>query len=122
MKKTPQAQIDMLAEGMARGQSLAAAARAAGIVDRTARNIVTTPSFKQQLTDLRQQVMAQVAGGLAEVAVKAVAGLASLLDAPDLDPETKLKVCRGALADWLSASGQVDLAERTRTIEERLDR
>lgn len=119
-KTTPQALVDQLAEHVAKGHSLAAAARKVGLAERTARNIVKRPSFKHTVTQLRQGVMEQIVGKMGVVANNAVVVLADLIGQQSLDPETKLRLCRGVLADYLSASNQVDLVGRLADVEEKL--
>lgn len=121
-KKTTQSSIDYLAELIASGQSISAAARAVGIADRTARNLVTKPEFKRVVAELRHDVMAQISGKMSDVAMKAVAGLLKLVEDESLDAELRLKVCRGVVADWVAIGGQVDLARRMAEAEEKLER
>jgi hypothetical protein len=121
-KKTPDALIARMAALVAAGGSLRASAERAGIPERTARRLAAGEAFKQRVASLRHEVNSRIAGTLGRVALKATRRLDAILDDGEVDAEVKLRAIRGAIADWITASGHVDLAERYAKVEEQLGR
>jgi hypothetical protein len=109
--------VERVALGVARGFSLAAAARAAGVPDRTARDWAATPEFKQTVKRLRESIVAQAVGHLSRLAVKAARRLGRLTDHPD--PDVALKASVALLDKAGAALDRHDLAERLAALEAR---
>jgi hypothetical protein len=108
---------DAVALGVARGLSVSAAARAAGVSERTARAWANAPDFKQTVRRAREHVIDQVVGCMNTLAVKATVNLGKLIDSADEDVSLKASV---ALLDRLLAVREaVELEDRLTALEAR---
>src|SRR5262245_45361384 len=96
-----EALVERVALGVASGLSLAAAARAAGVPDRTARDWAATPEFKQTVRRHREAIVTRTVGRLARLGVRAAKRLGELVESRD--EETALKAAT-ALLDRLGAA------------------
>jgi hypothetical protein len=114
--KTPQGKIDAIALAVARGLSLAAAAREAAVAESTARRWAAEPGFPRRVTRIRQEILSQSVGILALAMTRAAVKLGRLIDDPD--SEVSLKACRAVNADFLALHAHADLAERLDALEE----
>jgi len=83
---------ELLAAELAAGKTVAEAATAAGIGERTAFRRLTDQTFKARVTELRAQMVAEAAGRLSKSMAKASDVLAKLLDSTDENVQHKAAV------------------------------
>src|SRR3954447_183554 len=98
--KVPEGKVDQVALGVARGLSLASAAREASVPESTARRWAADPDFPRRVARLRGEILSQSVGILALLMTKAAVKLGKLIDDPD--SEVSLKACRAVNADFLA--------------------
>lgn len=116
---TPEGQIDRLALGVARGLSVRAASKAAGVAPRTGQRWASAPGFPPRVRKIRERIMSQAVGKLTVLANKAAVRLSRLVDSADED--IGLKAVRGVFADLTAARNSLDLAARIEALEAHAD-
>ncbi|MCA1684528.1 MAG: hypothetical protein LC745_00790 [Planctomycetia bacterium] len=117
--KRPEGKIDAIALSVARGLSLAAAAREVSVPESTARRWAADPGFPRRVIQIRQEIVSQSVGLLALLMIKAAIKLGKLIDDPD--SEVRLKACRAVNADFLALHTHADLSERLDALEDPAD-
>lgn len=115
-RKTPQATIDELTLALARGSTLAAAAKRLDLPERTARDIAGRDEVRARVVLLRVEITSRATGRLANLAVRAAATLGELL-APEHPANVRLAAAREILASLMKASTHVDAADRSARID-----
>lgn len=114
--KIPEAKLDEVATGVARGLSLSAAAREASVPESTARRWAADPAFSKRVALVRRGIVSQDVGVLGLLMVKAAVKLGKLID--DGVSEVSLKACRAVNADFMALHAHADLSERFDALEE----
>ncbi len=107
----------VLLASLAAGMSHAAAARAAGISERTVRRRVLEPEFAVQLTQVKDEHVAQISHRLMGLVPTAVDTLTALT-APDVPPGVRLRAASILLANartWREAN---EIENRLRALED----
>lgn len=117
--KVPDAKVEQLALAVARGCSLASAARDASVPITTARRWADDPEFPRMVSRFRDQVITQAVGILAKLLTKASVKLGKLIDDPD--SEVSLKACRAVNADFQTLHSYADLSRRLDDLEQSPD-
>ena len=106
---------EALALGLATGQTLRAAAAAAGVAERTATRRWADPAFRRRVSELRGELVAQALGGVADGMADAAATLRALLGA---DRESvRLGAARALLELGVKLRDSVELQERLQALE-----
>lgn len=116
---TPEARIDAVALGVARGLSVRAAAKAAGVSVSTGQRLSSAAGFDARVRKLRDKIVSRAIGRLSALALKSANRLGKLVDSAD--EEIALKSARAILADLTSLKDQAELADRLTALEERAD-
>jgi hypothetical protein len=116
--ETPEKDV-ALALALAVGASTTAAAEQAGISRVTAWRKLADPAFRQLVANLRAELMAEAVGKLANTMNRAADALATTLDSAD--ERVRLRGARAVLTLGHRLHESIDLDERIREIEERLD-
>src|SRR5262249_16669357 len=110
---------EALAVALARGLTIAAAAEAAGISERTARRRLKDAAFRARVKQLRGEMVERTVGALSDASGKAVRTLSRLLG-----PSTRAGVRRSAaatiLGELVKLKGVLDLEERVAELERRV--
>jgi hypothetical protein len=105
----------LLVAGLAAGQSVEAAARQAGVSERTARRRLGDPTFQRALAEARRVVLAQALGVLVDASTAAARALRALLDAEGESIRLRAAV---AILDAARAHVELDdLAQRVEALE-----
>jgi hypothetical protein len=86
---------DALALALASGQTLRAAAAAAGIAERTAARRWADPAFRDRVTELRAEMVSRASGKMGDAMAEAADVLRKLLRAKK--ESTRLAACRAIL-------------------------
>jgi hypothetical protein len=110
---------ESLALALSTGQTIADAARAAGVSERTARRRWADPDFRRRVADLRGEVIAQAASRLAAAMTRAADRLALLVDSPD--HRTALAAAKAVVGLGLLAREKVDSEGLVRELEAKLE-
>lgn len=118
--RTPEGQVDRLALGVARGLSIRAASRAAGVASRTGQRWASDPAFSGRVRKIRERIMSQAVGKLTVLANRAAATMGELLKDTN-DPDLRLKAARGVWADLTAGRDSLDLAARLEALEAHAD-
>jgi hypothetical protein len=100
---------------LARGESVPAAARAAGFSERTARRRAVDPDLRLQVRQARSALLARAVGQLADATMAAVETLRELLAAEG--ESVRLGAARSILDAAMRGSELIDLAERVESLE-----
>ena len=116
-RKVPQGTVDELALLVARGMSVAAAARSLDVLDRTARNWAATTEFKATVDSIRASVISQSVGALGKAAVKAVKVLGKLLDSKSED--VQMRAAKEVLSNLLAVRDHAEVSARVDALERR---
>jgi hypothetical protein len=103
---------------LAGGQTVRDAARTAGVGERTATRRWADPEFRQRVTCLRAEMVAQAAGQLADGMAEAATTLRRLLTAEA--ESVRLSAARSILEIGTRLRETVELEARLQAIEERL--
>lgn len=106
-----------LIAALAAGASYVDAAKAAGVSERTVRRRMAEPAFRQQVDEIRAEMLAQAVAKLTSASVKAVETLEALLGSP-LD-FARLSAARAILELAAKYREQHDIAERIAALEAR---
>lgn len=104
-----------LALAMARGQTLRAWAKAAGIAERTARNWSAHPEFKPLVIELREEIVKRAVARLAGSTVKAVTALVKLLKSEN--EGTRLRAAQAILTNYSSLDMYSDIRGRLAALD-----
>jgi hypothetical protein len=107
--------IDLLATKVAEGHSVAAAARAIGVPERTARLWASKPEFKTAVADIRRSVVSQTVGILSRASVKATGRLVKLTESADED--IALKASNSLLDKLMAIRSHLELEARIEALE-----
>jgi hypothetical protein len=110
---------EALAVALAAGQTLRAAATAAGIGERTATRRWADPGFRRRVVELRAEAVARATGKLADGMAEAADVLRQLLDA-DTPPAVRLGACRAMLELAVKLRESVEMEERLQALENHL--
>lgn len=113
--KLPEGKVDQLALAVARGSSLASAARSLDVPLRTAQRWAGDPTFPARVVLIRREILSESIGVMTFLTVKAAEKLDGLLDSAD--EEIRLKAVRAVYADFLSVHTYSDLAARLDALE-----
>lgn len=116
--KRPEGKVDRLALAVARGSSLAAAARHLDVPESTARRWAAEPTFKPTVDGFRRQMISRAVGHLTRAANSAVMVLVKLLKSDDED--VRLKAARAVLSDLINVQSHTELADRIGALEAEL--
>ena len=108
---------ELLALEMAKGRTLADAAKSLGIAERTARRWYAEPAFRPRVDDLRRRLIDDAIGKLAEAASEAVSTLVALLK-PGNPPTVRLGASRGVLSALIDIQSHADLSDRIAALED----
>ncbi len=108
-----------LLSALAAGSSVEAAAKAAGISERTVYRRLQSPSFQGHLAALRDELVTGALGELVGSASEAVATLKRLLDARD--ERVQLGAARALLDQLLRLRETVLLEQRIRALERNVE-
>jgi hypothetical protein len=103
---------------LARGEGVPAAAKAAGLAERTARRRANDPDFRQQVSRVRCDLLARAAGILADQSTAAARTLADLLSSPS--ETVRLRAAVALLDSAMKAVEASDVADRVIALEEAL--
>lgn len=111
---------DLLALAAARGESIAEAARALGIAERTAYRWAGEDDFKARVDDLRRRLVNEAVGRLTAASGEAVAALREML-APGVPPSARVAAARALLTGLIDLQNHVELAQRVAELEQRIN-
>jgi hypothetical protein len=112
-------QNDMLALALARGETVAAAARAAGLSERTVRRRLEDAEFRRLVESARGELWGAASGLLSALASKAAGVLGELMDS---DSESiRLSAARAALEHGTALRGLIDLESKVSELERVID-
>src|SRR5690242_7598586 len=108
---------------MARGRRINAAARLAGIGERTAYRWNKDPAIREQIAEIHRANLGRAMGRLAAGAELAAAEMVKLITstAPAATINARLAACRAVLADLISVRAHVELSEQVAEMVRRLD-
>ncbi len=109
----------VLIEALAAGQSVAHAARLAGISVRTAFRRLDECSFQTAVRDCRNNMFEEAAGALAATTKKAAKTLENLLD--DESPSIQLSAAKAVLDASQRLRETLDIEQRLAAIESRFE-
>ena len=101
---------------LAAGATVADAARAAGVSERTVYRRLGDADFKRQIGEARAEILARAVARLTSASVRAVEALEGLLDS-DMD-FARLGAARSILEIGMKLREQLDLAERVEALEQ----
>jgi predicted ArsR family transcriptional regulator len=104
---------------LAGGASIKQAAEAVGISERTARRRMKDDVFVARLEELRQRCFERALDRLGQLGTAAVDTLESLLDAA-VSPTVRLGAARAVLEYGLRLRDEIELEERLRALEEKM--
>jgi hypothetical protein len=110
---------DALALALSTGKTLVDAARTANISEKTARRRWGDAGFRQRVSDLRGEVIAQAASHLAATMTRAAERLAELVESED--SKTALSAAKAVLSLGLLAREKVDNEAQMLELQERLE-
>jgi DNA-binding transcriptional ArsR family regulator len=116
-RRRPKRADARLLSALASGISVAEAARATGLSQRTVYRRLADPAFRKQLSGLRDELVTDALAGLARSAAKAVETLRRLLEARN--EHVQLGAARALLDQLLRLREGVELAERVAALERR---
>lgn len=105
----------VLIAALASGATVAAAAKQAGVAERTVYRRLEDADFRRQVHEARGEILARTVGTLAEATTRAVSTLCELLEA-EAEP-VRLGAARAILAEVVRLREHVDLDARLREIE-----
>lgn len=111
---------DELALAIARGVSVAEAAKLVEMSERTAYRRMADPKFRSLVLSIRGLVFDRAVGRLIEVSNRAVQGLVEFIDG-DCPAAQKLAACRAILEFSAKFRQEAELEERLKKLEERFD-
>ena len=100
--------------------SVAAAARACGLSERTVWRYLADPEFKAELRRRQDQAIAATSAALAGLSGRAVEALRDLLADSECSQSVKARVALGVLSARREATELDDLSERVAELERRL--
>src|SRR5262245_13432979 len=103
---------------LATGQTLRAAAEAAGVSEKTAGRRWGDPNFRRNVLTLRGELLSRARGRAVDAAIEAVEVARQLLKA-NSDP-VKLGAVRTLLENVVRLREHIDLEERLSALEERM--
>lgn len=108
----------VLIAALAAGQTTRAAAKLAGVSERTATRRLADASFRAAVVEARTALLRQAVGVLAAHATNAAEGLERLLHAES--EQVRLGACRSLLEFAIKGCDLFALEERLRVVEERI--
>ena len=111
---------DLLALSLARGRTIAAAAREAGLARRTAFRRRNEPAFRQRVEHFRRLLVEQAVCRLSDHMTAAASTLAKLMKSKN--EAIALGACSRLLALGLTANEQRDLSARLEELERQAQR
>jgi hypothetical protein len=106
---------EALALALATGQTLACAAQAAGVSERTAARRWAGPAFRRRVSELQSEVVARAQGKTADGMAEAADVLRALLSARS--DTVKLGACRALLEMGTRIHESVNLTQRMAAVE-----
>src|SRR5436305_1874677 len=107
---------ELLALGLAQGQTVSDAARAAGISERTAHRRLDDPAFNQRVDQLRSLMIARALGGMSALLADAVEAVKRNLACGI--PGVEVRAAQVLIQECLRVREQVELDRRLRALEE----
>lgn len=107
----------IFATALARGSSIVASGKEAGISERTARTWIKRQDIQAEVHRLRDRMADEAIGRLSRSLSAAAATLASLL-ATDKDDHIRLRAARAIIDSHIKINGYEELSERIRKLEE----
>ncbi|MCA9109368.1 MAG: hypothetical protein KDA52_05445 [Planctomycetaceae bacterium] len=110
---------DALVIALARGETIAEAARVSGWSERTVQRRLDTPYFIQQVRETRSAMVTRASGRLADAAEEAVRTLRDLLTAES--ESVKLSAAKSILEMTTRFRDAAELEERLTRIEEKIN-
>jgi hypothetical protein len=110
---------DRLMLALACGATVEAAARQAGVSEKTAYRRLAEPEFKKKLRAVRADIVQRTAGALTAAATESVRTLLELQKSPS-PPAVRLGAARAVLEVGLKVREVTDLQEEMAELEERL--
>ena len=102
--------------------TIEAAAKAAGIGERTLRTWLTQPGFRRQYREARGHLLDAAIGQLQKASGAAVAVLLSIAEDVLTPPAVRVSAARAILTTAIAGAEMIDLDERLTAIEEALAR
>lgn len=115
MAKAKTTRAELLALAMARGLTLADAARSLSINERTARRWAEAPGFDGQVDALRRRLIDDTIGKLAGLAGKAAAKFEQLMETGS--PTVQLGSAKAIMANLIEIQAHADMARRLAELE-----
>jgi hypothetical protein len=106
---------ELLAAGLAAGQTIESAAKAAGVSERTARRRMSDPGFMALVDRYQDRLLEQFVGGAADRLSRALSRLDALIDHPN--GVVALSACRTVIDATLKVREAVTLARRVAELE-----
>ena len=119
-RKPGQSQDDVFATELARGQSVASAAKSAGFSVRTAFRRLGDAKFRARVSSLRSRLVDRAVGLLAATNAKAAATLRALLD--DDAATVRLNAARCVLEATTRLRDAAELEERLQALERHVEK
>lgn len=98
-----------------------AAARVAGLGERTVHRYLSNPAFKAELRQRQDELLSAATAALVGLSGEAVATLRALLESGDTSASVKARVALGWLRQTREAVELQDLADRVTTLEQKLE-
>jgi hypothetical protein len=111
---------DALLLALAAGQTVRAAAVAAGVGERTATRRLTEPDFRRRLAETRADMVARALGRVAEGMADAADKLRALL-ADTTPPAVRLGAARSLLELGVKLRESVEMEERLAALERQIE-
>ena len=110
---------ELLAQALAQGRTRAAAARVAGVSERTVYNRLADPDFRRLIGKYRRVIVDGSVGTLARFGKRAAAVLGKLLDGDN--PTTQLRAACAILQSLTNLREHAEMAERLEAVEARIN-
>lgn len=114
----PAADSDLIAVALAAGKSVAEAATAGGVSDRTVYRRLTDPAFKARVAELRAGMVDAAAGRLSEAMAGAALVLRNLM-VTGAEEAVRLRAAAKLIELGLRVRDQVEIEARVRALEEK---
>jgi hypothetical protein len=111
---------DRLAQELACGAGIAAAAQAAGVSERTVVRRRADPSFRKRVTERRTAMLNEALGRLTHASAAAAAVIVRLMLEAE-DPAIKLRAAKVLLQMGIKLGEYVDLEQRVAVLEQRVE-